>query len=289
LNEFLVLEKHLSFSKAAQELSITQSALSRHIQMLEEEFGVPLFQRSTQKIKLTPYGEALVPHANAILEHCRSFSKTAADMRSSIPNRISIGSCGFPNYYGITDFLAGFKSKYPQAVINVRIGSTDECVRWLRDDKIDAAFVHNVADFSREFHAVPFCGDHMSAALPAGHPLAGRRTIELRELKDETFYLRSVKDTLMDRMEVRILKDAGFEPKLSPNRGTWADSVINRGSEVSLVMQGLAEKLRGNLHLWVADIVPSIPTDVYLISPKDGRPTELLNFLVRLARDRARL
>lgn len=63
LNEFLVLEETNSFSKAARQLQISQATLSRHIKQLEDLYGICLFERTTQKIKLTPYGESLVPYA----------------------------------------------------------------------------------------------------------------------------------------------------------------------------------------------------------------------------------
>lgn len=281
LNEFLVLEKHVSFSKAAKELSINQSALSRHIQQLEEELGVPLFQRSTQKIRLTPYGKALLPHAQAVLEHCRAFALQAEELKRQAPGHLSLGICGFPNHYGITTLLAGFKKRNPKTLLDVRTGSTDECIRWLQNESIHAAFVHNITDLTQEFEVTPVCADHISVALPRDHPLAGRDFVALEDLRDEVFYFRHSKDTLTDRFEMKLLRGAGFEPRRSPNRGTWDDSVINRGREISLVMQGLAEKLRGNLHLWVADVLPRVPTDVCLILPRGRQPTDATSAFAR--------
>ena len=206
LNEFMALEKHLNFSNAARELSITQSALSRHIQKLEEEMGVPLFHRTTQKIELTPYGEALIPHAKAILEHSRAFSRECAEIKERSPNHIILGCCGFPNYYGITGFLSAFKAAYPRAVMDVRIGSTDENLRWLQEGDINAAFVHNITDLTQEYQPLPFCRDWLSAVLPADHPLAEQETVSLYDLRNETFYLRHSKDSLMDKLEMRILR-----------------------------------------------------------------------------------
>lgn len=268
LNEFMALEKHLNFSKAARELSITQSALSRHIQKLEEEMGVPLFHRTTQKIDLTPYGEALIPHAKAILEHSRAFSQECAEIKERSPNHIILGCCGFPNYYGITGFLSAFKAAYPRAVMDVRIGSTDENLRWLQEGDVNAAFVHNITNLAQEYQPIPFCRDWLSAVLPADHPLAEHETVSLYDLRDETFYLRHSKDSLMDKLEMRTLRSAGFEPKLSHNRGTWGDSVINRGREVSLALRGLSNKLQGNMHLKICEIRPIIPVDVCFICSK---------------------
>lgn len=74
LNEFLTLEETNSFSKAARQMQISQATLSRHIRQLEDSYGVPLFERTTQKMKLTPYGEALVVYAKNILENEHSLN-----------------------------------------------------------------------------------------------------------------------------------------------------------------------------------------------------------------------
>ncbi|MCD7856659.1 MAG: LysR family transcriptional regulator [Clostridiales bacterium] len=283
LNEFLILAEYLNYSKAAATLSISQSALSRHIMMLEKELGVPLFHRTTQKIVLTSYGRAFLPHAAAILEHTNAFQRTVEDIRGDTANRIAVGSCGFPNRYGMTALFAAFKKETPDAVIDVHISSTDDMLKLLHDGVIEVAFVHNITDFTGEYETLPFCEDHISAVVPFDHPLAGRETIHLSELKDEVFYLRHKSETLMDSFEMSALRAAGFEPKLSSSTGTWGDSVINRGRDVSLIMQGLADKLRSNVNISVLEVEPRIHTDVCLIYPKSGALSPLVQEFVNFA------
>lgn len=283
LNEFLILAEYLSFSKAAATLSISQSALSRHIMMLEKELGVPLFHRTTQRIVLTSYGRAFLPHATAILEHTNAFQRTVGDIRGDTINRVAVGSCGFPNRYGMTALFAAFKKENPEAVIDVHISSADDMLRLLHDGVIEVAFVHNIADFTGEYDILPFCEDHISAVVPFDHPLAGRGAIHLSELKDDVFYLRHKSETMMNRFEMSALREAGFEPKLSSSTGTWDDSVINRGRDVSLIMQGLADKLRSNVNISVLEVEPRIHTDVCLIYPKDGVLSPLAQAFVDFA------
>lgn len=283
LNEFLILAEQLNFSKAAATLSISQSALSRHIMMLEKELGVPLFNRTTQRIVLTAYGRAFIPHATAILEHTNAFQRTVEDIRGDTANRIAVGSCGFPNRYGMTALFAAFKKENPDAVIDVHISSTDDMLRLLHDGVIEVAFVHNITDFTEEYYTFPFCEDHISAVVPFDHPLAGRSSIHLSELKDEVFYLRHKSETLMDRFEMSALREAGFEPKLSSSTGTWDDSVINRGRDVSLIMQGLADRLHNNVNISILEVEPRIHTDVCLIYPKSGVLSPLVQEFVEFA------
>ncbi|MCD8023368.1 MAG: LysR family transcriptional regulator [Lachnospiraceae bacterium] len=269
LNEFLVLADQLSFSGAAKKLGIQQSALSRHIKQLEEELGVPLFTRTTQKIELTTYGTTFLPHALAITAHEQEFLRTAEALRRDAERRIALGSIGFPSYYGINALFAAFKNQYPEAIIDVEMVSTDDTLGRLRAGVMGAAFVHNTGSLEENYTVIPYREDYLSVTLPITHPLAARKTLRLEELKDEVFFIRHKKGSTPWRLEIKELKDAGFTPKLSSSKNIGDDSVINRIQEVSLVNQGLAKELRRNLRVAVVDVEPRIHTDICLVYPKE--------------------
>lgn len=288
-NEFLILAEQLSFSKAAKKLGITQSALSRHIKQLEEDLNYPLFFRTTQKIELTPYGAAFLPHAAAIVKHREEFSCAAKAIRRTLSNGIALGVCGFPNYYGITSLLADFAGQYPQAIIDVHMDSPDLFLKQLRTGVLDAAFIHNTENFCGDFCVIPFREDYLSASLPYTHPLSSKATLSLTDLRDETFYIRHRKDSSMYKLETSILRSAGFEPKISLSRGTWEDSVISRSDNISLVMQGLADKLNGQQYIKVIDIEPRIPVNISLVYPEHRALSETVRAFIRLTEEKSTL
>lgn len=267
--EFLILAENLSFSKAAKSIGINQSALSRHIKQLEDELGVPLFNRTTQKIELTSYGVAFIPCADSILQKLTEYNHTVETIQRENSSRISIGVCGFPSYYGITALFSEFKHKYPETAINVITDSHNDLVKALESGFLDVAFIHDTRLLHSEYCAVPFCKDFMSVCLPAEHPLASRESLGLTDLAEETFYIRDKKDSHMYRLQMNILRRAGLEPRISLNTGTWSDSIINRQNEISLVLQGLAENLSHNPHVHVVKLTPPIHVDIYLIYPRD--------------------
>ncbi|MCC8103274.1 MAG: LysR family transcriptional regulator [Clostridiales bacterium] len=281
LNEFLILAEQLNFSNAAKKLGINQSALSRHIKQLEEELNVPLFTRTTQKIELTSFGMAFLPHAIAITEHEKEFERTAEALRRDADHRISLGVVGFPAYYGITTLFADFKKQYPQAIIDVLMLSTDETLGQLQSGLLDAAFIHNTGTFEDDYTMIPYREDYLSVSLPHSHPLAAKKSVHLSELKDEVFFIRHKKGSTPWQLEVNELQNAGFTPKLSSSKGNWEDSVINRSGEVSLVKQGLADKLRGNVHIAVVDLEPRVHTDLYLIYPKERHLNAMVDAFVK--------
>ncbi|MCD7956411.1 MAG: LysR family transcriptional regulator [Lachnospiraceae bacterium] len=280
LNEFLVLAEQLNFSNAAKRLGINQSALSRHIKQLEEELGTPLFSRTTQKIELTAYGNAFIPHAVAIMEHEKAYERAADAIRHDTAHRISLGVCGFPGYYGITALFSDFKTRHPDSIIDVRMGSTEDMLGRLQSGILDIAFVHDTGGLTEDYAMIPYREDYLSVSLPVRHPLAKAKALHLSDLKDEVFFIRHKKDSTPWRFEIQALQNAGFAPKISSSKSAWEDSVINRSNEVSLVKQGLADKLRGNLHVAVVDLEPRIHTDLYLIYPKSRRLAEIVSAFV---------
>ncbi|MCD7956117.1 MAG: LysR family transcriptional regulator [Lachnospiraceae bacterium] len=281
LNEFLTLAEQLNFSTAAKKLGITLPTLSRHIKQMEEELGVPLFTRTTQKIELTPYGLAYISHANVILESERAFSKKAEQISRDTASRLAVGVCGFPHYYGIISLLADFKKHCPEAVIDVSMEPFDNTTAELQSGRLDAAFIHDAGDLEDQYIMVPFHEDYLSVTLPASHRLASAPCVHLADLKDETFFLRHKEGSSMNQLEREALCSAGLSPRLSSDRGTRDDSAINRGKRISLVKLGLANKLRSNPNVAIVPVEPRIHVDLYLVYPKKKKLPAVVKEFVR--------
>lgn len=279
-NEFLMLAEQGSFSLAARELEISQGTLSRHIMQMEEEYGVTLFQRTTQKVSITPYGEALLPHARSVVEGERQYRRTVERLRLKAASRLAIGTVDFPCFYGITSLLADFKKTYPGVVLDVRVGSTDMLLKMLDVGLVDIAFVRNITDLSVKYVTHLYREDLIHAVVPVDHPLAGRRTVQLADFENDTFYFRFPKGSLMDQFYTRLFCCEGFVPKRSANHGNWEDSIINGGNDVSLAASGLSNTLAGNLHVKVLDLEPPIHCDIFAARSRELEPSDVARAFV---------
>lgn len=286
-NEFLALAERGSFSVAARELEISQATLSRHIMQMEEEYGAPLFRRTTQKISITPYGEALLAYARQVVEGERQFRQTVARIRLKAASRLAIGTVDFPSFYGITSLLADFKKAHPDVMLDVRVGSTDTLLKMLEVGLVDIAFVRNITDLSDRCVACLYQEDRIHAVVPADHPLAGRRTVQQADFERDTFYFRFPKGSLMDQFYTRLFCCEGFEPRRSANHGNWEDSIINGGNDVSLAASGLSNTLNGNLHVKVLELDPPIHCDIYVARSKGFDPSDIAREFFAFARDQA--
>ena len=137
---FVAVAEHGSFTRASEELYLTQSTVSAHIQALEQALGTALFVRQTRRqVHLTPEGEMIYPAAKKILADCRSLSELVQREESDLP--LQLGASTVPGQYLLPDLLAGFMKKYTDCRYFLRRGDSAEIHRLLRQGEIRLGFV----------------------------------------------------------------------------------------------------------------------------------------------------
>lgn len=185
----LQVAKHLHFSRAADELGITQPSLSLQIAKLEHELGVPLFRRKTRTVELTDAGAEFVAQAAGILSACDALRDNLRRKAASNAEIVRIGTF-IPRLgkHGMADLLHDFHKAYPLIRVQVteKLGSR-ELLKLLNADRIDAAFMVPTLEIESEAaieHTVLLAG-HAMVLLPRSHPLAGGDEVKLTELEQE--------------------------------------------------------------------------------------------------------
>ncbi len=186
LYEFLVLSKLLSFSKAAEALYVSQSVLTKHIQSLEKEVGVPLFLRTTHGVALTEAGKLLAKEAPELLGKCDSVLRRLRSKNIPAQGSIRIGmGLEFSYSNHIRQFFQGFLQRYPDIELkyDVHMGSTPSQVT----TQYDLFFTPCV------YHDLPSTVSHVLsqrhgtfALLPPGHPLMALPAVTLHQLAGQT-------------------------------------------------------------------------------------------------------
>ena len=264
LREFVVLAQTGSFMEAADILYSSQSTLSKHIKSIESELGVPLFDRTTRKVRISKFGQLLLPYAKQIAE---LEDKYTAILKSSLETDreiLTLGSIPALAQYNITDVFVNFKKSRPQATINVMQAGSEEMKEMLRQKKCELAFIRDTDEVDDDLVKIPYAVDTMVAVLPTNHPLAKQKTIPLRMLADEDFLL-TAKQTMLYRLCIRACEQCGFEPKIAytdHNLGNLCDLVI-KGMGVALLMKQLALYV-STPKVAVVDISPCVSTQISL-------------------------
>jgi DNA-binding transcriptional LysR family regulator len=210
LKVFRVVASHLNFSRAAEELLLTQPAVTQQIKALEEEYGVPLFDRSGGKIALTPSGKVLLPFANRLKEVSEEAYAAVAHASGKLAGHLALGASQTIGQYLLPAFIAGFLRENPRVSISAISGNTDEILQALSAHRIELALIEGPA-LRKDVHIEPFMEDHIVLVVPASHEWAGQ-DVELAALVKAQLLMREF-GSGSRRVVEKAFASAGISPK----------------------------------------------------------------------------
>lgn len=188
LEYVLAVAKCNNFTSAAKEMNISQSSLSQQISKLENELGINLFIRTTRSVQLTPAGVEFVANAKRVMSALRDTYRCVNEYTTNEKGHLTLGILPIVGYYPIPAIIASFQKQYPGVTINLLESQCDELLQMLYLSKIDAAFVQQ-ANQSPYFSFNPIIRDQMVVVTSENHPLASRKSLELKELVKENFII----------------------------------------------------------------------------------------------------
>ena len=189
LNVFYTVAKRLSFTKAAAELYVTQPAVTKHIQELEHQFGMALFDRRGNQISLTSAGNLLLKHAETIMGTYRQLEFDMNDLKGQPGGTLRLGASSTVAQYVIPPVLAGFHEQSADITISLLSGNTEQIEQQLLNKNIDLGLVEGRTHNS-DIRYTPFVKDELVLVCRADHPLADRDEITLDELQSIPILLR---------------------------------------------------------------------------------------------------
>ena len=207
---FRAVARHLSFSRAAEELLLTQPAVTQQIKALEEELGLALFHRGGGRIALTAGGAALLPFAEQIRELSQQAVEAVAKANGQLGGELSLGASQTIAQYLLPSFVAGFLQRHPQMRVTARSGNTDQMLGALGSGEIQLALLEGPEQRS-DVHLEPFMDDHMVLVVPSSHEWAGQ-TVTLDELREQPLLTREFGSGSRRIVEL-ALAEAGLKTK----------------------------------------------------------------------------
>ena len=235
-----------SFSRAAESLSLTQSAVSQQVAALERQAGTRLLERRRGGLKLTPAGERLLAHANVVSERLRLADRQLADDATQERAALRIGA--FPSALAtiVPSALNGILGDHPDLRITVEESGLDDLAAGVRAGRLHLALGFQDASAPRRGHdglrRHELGEEPMVLALPPRHRLARRTTIDLADLADEPWTAPS-----HDGLVARTCRAAGFEPRIAflASDPLAIRALIASGLAVTLTSRLLAGQLHG--------------------------------------------
>lgn len=187
LEIFALVAELGSFTAAAQQLGISQSAVSHAIKNLEKEWGLSLLTRGHASIETTAVGQRLLVRAREILGLSETIRQEIAALRGVHQGVLRIGSLGISSSLQLLPkILQQFKASHPSIDVQVEEGTDAEVNQWIAERRVDVGFVVLPND---RFDTTQLVEDQFVALVPAQHPLAKKPVIALSELCDSPFIL----------------------------------------------------------------------------------------------------
>jgi LysR family transcriptional regulator, low CO2-responsive transcriptional regulator len=203
---FATVARHLSFTRAARELHLTQPAVSQQIKLLEAEVGLPLFEQIGRKVQLAPAGAELLRYANQAIELLREAGEALAAMRGLKRGVLKLGAVSTAKYFA-PSLLSAFAPAYPEVTIKFSVGNREEVIRLLAANEIDLVIMGRPP---RELDTVAAFAKHPHCIIaPPSHPLAQRRRIQLKQVAKEPFIIREEGSGTRASME-RVFRERGI-------------------------------------------------------------------------------
>lgn len=182
------LAETANYSKAANQLYITQPALSQQISALENEIGVKLFERTTRKVSLTEVGKEFVERAQSVLREMDELGRIVELRRREIRSTLSVGLLSTLSHLNIPEYIMGFRQHYPNIQIEIQIGWSSELITRVKTQELDAA-VTNVY-FSKDnepdprLNIIPYFEDTIAVVAARRSRVGSKAYLTMDDLSD---------------------------------------------------------------------------------------------------------
>ncbi|MGW1680807.1 LysR family transcriptional regulator [Saccharopolyspora sp. NPDC002376] len=270
LEHFLAVVRTGSFTGAAREVHVVQSALSSSIRKLEDELGTKLFERTTRRVLLTEAGQALVPMAHRIAADVVAARGEVSAVVGLSRGHVAIGTIQALTEVDLPGGLGTFQKRYPGVRIRVRQGLVPDLMTSVDSGELDLAFVAFDGPLPEELVGFAEWRQELVLLCHPEHRLAGRRRVRLAELADEPFV--DFSGSGLQELVARRFADTGIrrDPVCEATHMPLLIELVAAGLGVSIVPEKVAER-SGLPHARIEQ--PSLARTIYLA----GRLPEPVN------------
>jgi LysR family transcriptional regulator, benzoate and cis,cis-muconate-responsive activator of ben and cat genes len=242
-----------SFSRAADELHVAQSAVSRQVGLLERELGVHLLTRTTHAVALTPAGRHLLERGASLARDADTLWEDMRAFASGDRGRVRVGYSTSVGYETAPRLIAVARDALPAVALTSVVLPSVDLPQAVLGGAIDLALARCAAD-ADSLQRTVVRRERLGALVASGHPLAGQASADVGALRDEPLLVHEpAANPRHHALIVQVCRDAGFEPPLVPAATPFDPgyAAIAGGEAVSIVGESARDGLPAAL-AWVA-------------------------------------
>ncbi|VAW64594.1 Cys regulon transcriptional activator CysB [hydrothermal vent metagenome] len=182
LSAFIAVNERRSFSRAAEQLFITQPAVSKRISALESELNTPLFDRIGKTIRLTAAGQALLPSALRILAELDESKRAIANLNDNVSGKLSIATSHHIGLHRLPPVLRSFTHKYPEVDLDIRFMDSEEACHCVLRGEVELATATLPEQNWKHLDYQTIWHDPLDIVISKQHPDAGSATVNIKQL-----------------------------------------------------------------------------------------------------------
>ena len=244
LRTIVAVARHRSFSKAAEELHLAQSAVSQQIRRLETELGIEVFRRTSRSVEVTEEGKLVLAHAHRVLAEMNNFHSQLEELTGLLSGTVRIGGTWPFGPYDLFGVLADFRAQHPGVAVHMVEDSSEEMLAMVRDDELDCAFASVDPDaIGEDFAATLLWEDEFVLVASVDHPIASRAHITFETLASEDLITHRDNSALRRRLEATLGK-RGLEPRIGfiCTEMSAVRALASKGLGVAVLPRSVAEE-----------------------------------------------
>ena len=188
LKVFESVARHLNFTRAAEELFLTQPAVSMQVKLLEKQLGLALFEQLGKRIHLTEAGQEVLGYARGVTQQLDELESVLNRIKGLSGGKLRISVATTANYF-IPTLLGTFSRRFPEVTVSLDVTNRETLLQQLSENTVDLVIMGqppNEADVEAE----TFMENPLIIVAPPEHPLAQQKKIPLKRLQDEVFLVR---------------------------------------------------------------------------------------------------
>lgn len=291
LQVFYTVAKQLSFTKAAEQLFMTQPAVTFQVKQLEEHFNTRLFERSHGRIALTPAGRLVMDYAERVLALSEEMDTRVADLTGAVGGPLLLGASTTIAEYILPKILGEFKAAHPEVQAHMTVANSETIVNRVADHTLDVGLIESPSYLPALENEV-CCDDELVVICAPGHALAGRRSVKAQDLAALAWVRREpgsgtreftdnyLRECAVSPEDLNVMMELGSPEAMK--------SLVETGIAVAVVSRAtIAKELELGL-LVAVPLAPRLIRTLSLVHPKERFRSRLVTTFVDYATRRMR-
>ncbi|HEY3313351.1 MAG TPA: LysR family transcriptional regulator [Anaerolineales bacterium] len=245
LKVFVTAAEELNFSRAAQRLHLSQSAVSQNIQAIERTYRVELFVRHGRSVQLSEAGQTLLPMARDVLNSARLLEDALVNVNGDVAGELTIGCATTSGRYFIPNLLAPFQRDYPHVRTRVSLMRRQDVVDGLLDQTLNLGVIGRCVEH-RDLECQPLLEDRVILIVPANHPWANLQHVKPAEILEQPFIIRETNsgtfEVLFDHLRRHGISPENFNAVMQLGDAEAVQMAVEKGIGITFISEVMAAR-----------------------------------------------